>query len=209
MVQAPLKAFSGESKGTVGLADDLFGIRPNEHVVYEAVKAHLANQRQGNACTKTRSEVRGGRRKPWKQKGTGRARAGSNNSPVWVHGGRAHGPKPRDYRMEIPKKIRRLALRSALSDRAREGRVLVVETLAVGEGKTRAVVAFLKASELAGKSCLMVVGAYDEKVFRATRNVPRLETRVWDELNAHDVVRSEWLVLTKDAVSAMAEGAQR
>jgi large subunit ribosomal protein L4 len=208
MADAPLKTFNGDSKGTVGLDAALFGIRPNEHVVYETVKAHLANQRQGNACTKTRSEVRGGRRKPWKQKGTGRARAGANNSPVWVHGGRAHGPKPRDYRMEIPKKIRRLALRSALSDRAREGRVLVVEALDLAEGKTREVAAFLKASDIAGKSCLLVVGAFDERVFRATRNVPRLETRVWDELNAHDVVRSEWLVLTKDALAAM-EGARR
>ncbi len=208
MVQAPLRTSSGETKGTVDLADDLFGIRPNEHVVYETVKAYLANQRQGNACTKTRSQVRGGRKKPWKQKGTGRARAGSNNSPVWVHGGRAHGPKPRDYRMEIPKKIRRLALRSALSDRAREGHLVVVESL-TASGKTREVAAFLKASELAGHSCLFVLGAYDEKVFRATRNLQRLEIRVWDELNAHDVVRAEWLVLTKDAVAAMEKGSPR
>ena len=209
MVEAPLKAFTGENKGTVGLADDLFGIRPNEHVVYETVKAYLANQRQGNACTKTRSEVRGGRKKPWKQKGTGRARAGANNSPVWVHGGRAHGPKPRDFRMEIPKKIRRLALRSALSDRAREGRLVVVESLGVTEGKTREIAGFLKASDLAGQSCLLVVAAYEEKLFRATRNVQRLATRVWDEVNAYDVVRNEWLLLTKEALAAMEAGAPR
>jgi large subunit ribosomal protein L4 len=209
MADAPLKTIAGESRGTVGLADDLFGIRPNEHVVYETVKAYLANQRQGNACTKTRSEVRGGRRKPWKQKGTGRARAGANNSPVWVRGGRAHGPKPRDYRMEIPKKIRRLALRSALSDRASTGHVVVVEALALAEAKTRAVAAFLKANGLDGQSCLVVVSSYDESVHRAARNIPRVTVRVWDELNAHDVVRSEWFLITKDALAAMQEGAAR
>lgn len=209
MVEAPLRTFSGESRGTVGLADGVFGIRPNEHVVYESVKAYLANQRQGTASTKTRREVRGGRRKPWRQKGTGRARAGANNAPLWIHGGRAHGPKPRDYRMEIPKKVRRLALRSALSDRAREGRLVVIESLGLAAPKTREVVGFLKANDLAGKSCLLVAAGYDEGLFRAARNVPRVSVRTWDEVNAYDVVRAEWLVIAKDALASMEEGLSR
>jgi large subunit ribosomal protein L4 len=204
---APVKTWSGEEHGRVSLAEEVFGVRPNGHVVYETVKAYLANQRQGTAKAKTRAEVRGGTRKPWRQKGTGRARAGTVTSPLWRHGGRIFGPRPRDYRMEIPKKIRRLALKSALSDRAQDGRILVLESLDLREAKTKEVAAFLKANELGGKSCLLVVEAYDEKVARAARNIPRLSVRVWDELNAHDVVRSEWLVITKSALEAMQRGA--
>ncbi len=207
--EAPVKTWGGEERGRVSLADRLFGVRPNGHVVYETVKAYLANQRQGTAKTKTRSEVHGGTKKPWKQKGTGRARAGTVTSPLWRHGGRIFGPRPRDYRMEIPKKIRRLALRSALSDRAKDGRVLVLESLDLREAKTKEMAAFLAANELAGKSCLLVVDAFDERVARAARNIPRLSVRVWDELNAHDVVRNEWLVITKSALEAMEKGAAR
>lgn len=207
MAQAAVKTFQGESRGTVSLSDALFGIRPNEHVVYETVKAYLANQRQGTHKVKGRSEVSGGGTKPWKQKGTGRARSGSNTSPLWVRGGSAFGPRPRDYRIEIPKKIRRLALRSTLSDRAQESRVVVVEGFDLAEAKTRHVAAFLKSIDLAGKSCLIVVKGYDEKVARASRNIPRLAVRTWRSLSAYDVVRAEWLVITSDALAAMQEGA--
>jgi large subunit ribosomal protein L4 len=124
-----VRTFAGEDRGTITLADELFGIKPNEHVVYEVVKAYQANQRQGTHKVKGRAEVSGGGTKPWKQKGTGRARSGSNTSPLWVRGGSVFGPRPRSYKMEIPKKIRRLALRSALSDRANENHVIVVEAI--------------------------------------------------------------------------------
>jgi len=207
MAQAAVKTFQGESRGTVSLSDALFGIRPNEHVVYETVKAYLANQRQGTHKVKGRAEVSGGGTKPWKQKGTGRARSGSNTSPLWVRGGSVFGPRPRDYRIEIPKKIRRLALRSTLSDRASESRVVVVEGFDLAEAKTRHVAGFLKSIDLAGKSCLIVVKGYDEKVARASRNIPRLAVRTWRSLSAYDVVRAEWLVITSDALAAMQEGA--
>lgn len=204
--EAPLKTWSGEEHGRVSLAEEVFGVRPNGHAVYETVKAYLANQRQGTAKAKTRSEVRGGTKKPWRQKGTGRARAGTVTSPLWRHGGRIFGPRPRDYRMEIPKKIRRLALRSALSDRAHDGRILVLESLELREAKTKQMAAFLKANDLAGKSCLLVIDAFDERVIRAARNIPRLSVRVWDELNAHDIVRNEWVVITKSALEALQKG---
>jgi large subunit ribosomal protein L4 len=208
MAQAVLKSFQGESRGTVPLADALFGIRPNEHVVYETVKAYLANQRQGTHKVKGRSEVSGGGVKPWRQKGTGRARSGSNTSPLWVRGGSVFGPRPHSYRMEIPKKIRRLALRSALSDRAREERVVVVESVEATDAKTRTIAGFLKGQGLAGQSCLIVVNGYDEKVARAARNIPRLTVKTWRSLSAYDVVRSAWLVIARDALTAMEEQAQ-
>lgn len=209
MASAIVKSFKGESRGEVELADEIFGVRPNEHVVYETVKAYMANQRQGTHKTKTRSEVSGGRAKPWRQKGTGRARAGANTSPIWVRGGTAHGPRPRSYRQEIPKKARRLALRSALSDRAKNGKIVVLEDLDLPEAKTKAMAGLLGSLEIAGHSCLVVMREYDQKVDRASRNIPRLSVRVWKELGAYDVVRAEWLVITKDALSAMKEGAAK
>lgn len=203
MAKAIVKTFAGEDRGTITLADELFGIRPNEHVVYETVKAYQANQRQGTHKVKGRAEVSGGGTKPWKQKGTGRARAGSNTSPLFVRGGSIFGPRPRSYKMEIPKKIRRLALRSALSDRAKENRVIVLEAVDLAEPKTRLMAGFLKGAGLSQKSCLLVVGAYDEGIRRASRNIPRFEVRTSKELSAYDVVRAEWLVITREALVAM------
>src|SRR5262245_18161126 len=138
---ATAKAFSaqGEAKGSVELPASLFDQQVNEHLLYLAVRRYLVNQRQGTSKVKSRVEVSGGGRKPWKQKGTGRARSGSNTSPVWVGGGRAHGPEPRDYRVELPKKQRRLALTSALSLKAREAKVAVLDDLSMSEPKAKTV----------------------------------------------------------------------
>jgi large subunit ribosomal protein L4 len=206
MAKAMVRTFAGEDRGTITLADELFGIKPNEHVVYEVVKAYQANQRQGTHKVKGRAEVSGGGTKPWKQKGTGRARSGSNTSPLWVRGGSVFGPRPRSYKMEIPKKIRRLALRSALSDRANENHVIVVEAIDLSEPKTRLMAGFLKGLGLSDSSCLLVVGAYDEKIGRASRNIPRFAVRTSKELSAYDVVRAEWLVITREALAAMQDG---
>ena len=149
---------TGDEIGTVELPDSVFGIRPSHHAVYEVVRAHLANKRQGTACTKGRSEVNFGGRKPWRQKGTGRARAGSRRSPIWVGGGTIFGPKPRAYTLKVNRKLKLLALRSALSIRAREGRVTVVDDLLFDEPKTRRMAEVLSALQVNAQKCLLILG---------------------------------------------------
>jgi large subunit ribosomal protein L4 len=169
------------------------------------VKRHLGNQRQGTAKVKTRGEVSGGGRKPWKQKGTGRARAGSNTSPLWPGGGRAFGPKPRDYRTDLPRQQRRAALASALSLRAGENAVAIVESLAFDAPKTRAMAEVLKRAGLDGRRTLLVLDQVDLNVVKSCRNLPNLRTTMAHQLNPYDLLECENVLLTAGSLARVQE----
>ncbi|MBD3162687.1 MAG: 50S ribosomal protein L4 [Candidatus Eisenbacteria bacterium] len=205
MATAKLYAPSGEEKGTVDLPAWAFDAPIHRHAMWEVVRAYLANQRQGNASVKNRSAARGGGRKPWSQKKTGRARAGSTRSPVWVGGGRAFGPKPHSFRVEIPKKVRRLALRSALSAKAKDEQVAILAELPLAESKTREVFSVLKNLGVDGARTLLVLPESSESVLRATRNLPKLQTAVYSDLNTYQVLRSDRLVFLSETVDRMRE----
>jgi large subunit ribosomal protein L4 len=194
-----LRTKDGGTAGSVELDDAIFGIQPNVPVMHQVVTAQLAAARSGTQSTLTRSEVRGGGAKPWRQKGTGRARQGSTRAPHWQGGGVALGPKPRSYKQKTPKKMVQLALRSALSDRAAEGRVAVVEAWDWTEPKTKVADAALKALGIEGK-VLLVVGPEDELAFKAFRNLTHVHIQVRGELNAYDTLCSDWVVFTKEAL---------
>jgi len=204
-MNAKMYAGDGSEKGTAALPDDLFAQQVHEHVLWLSVKRHLGNQRQGTAKVKTRGEVSGGGRKPWRQKGTGRARSGSNTSPLWPGGGRAFGPKPRGYRTELPKAQRRRALISALSLKAGENAVAVLESLSFAEPKTREMAATLKKLGLDGKRTLLVLKSADENVVRSCRNLPNLRTTLADQVNPYDLMNCEMLLLTRDGLDRMKE----
>jgi large subunit ribosomal protein L4 len=203
MASVDVRTVSGGTAGTAELDDAIFGIEPNVAVMHQVVTAQLAAARSGTHSTKTRAEVRGGGRKPWRQKGTGRARQGSIRAPHWSGGGVAFGPKPRDYRQKTPKKMIQLALRSALSDRMSDGKVVVVERWDLDEPKTRAGVRAIKALGLDGK-VLVVVGDGDEFAVRAFRNLPDVQLLLTGELNAYDVLVNDWIVFTRATVPAPA-----
>ena len=200
---------NGKKQGTVELADEWFGAEVNNHVMHLVVTAQLAAARQGTASTKTRGEVRGGGRKPWRQKGTGRARHGSIRSPQWVGGGKAHGPKPRDYSKRINKKVKRAALRSALSDRAANEAVTVVRGLQFDAPKTKDAVAALGALGHKDKQVLVVLADRDDPTARSFRNLPTVHTLVVDQLNTYDVIRSDVLVFDEDALELIGTGKRR
>jgi large subunit ribosomal protein L4 len=186
---------AGNDLGTVDLEPDIFGIEPNQAVMHQVVTAQLAAARAGTQSTKTRAEVRGGGAKPFRQKGTGRARQGSTRSPSWAGGGVALGPKPRSYRQRTPKKMVRLALCSALSDRAAAERIVLVDTWGWDEPKTKAAVAALAALGLTGR--VLVVLDYDDIVAeRSFGNLPSVQTTLAGELSAYDVLRNDWIVFT-------------
>jgi large subunit ribosomal protein L4 len=199
MASINIKTQSGSEAGTADLADDVFGIEPNIPVMHQVVTAQLAAKRQGTHSTKTRSEVRGGGAKPWRQKGTGRARAGSSNSPIWRGGGIAHGPKPRDYSQKTPKKMVKLALRSALSDRASEGNIIVVDSWSFDAPKTKDAIAALSAIGAEGK-VLMVLGDTDEAAYKSFRNLTNVHCMHVGELNTYDVLDSDVVVFTKETL---------
>jgi large subunit ribosomal protein L4 len=196
---------TGQAKGEVTLPEGTFGIEPNRHVMWEAVRNFLANQRQGTSNVKTRAEVSGGGRKPWRQKGTGRARAGTTRSPIWVGGGRAFGPHPRDYSYVLPKQTRRLALRSALSAKALAGEVVVVSDFRLTESRTREVARVLKSLDLAEAKCLLVIPEHDADLARAARNIPTLTTREYRLLNAYEVLQADRLVVMESALAKIEE----
>lgn len=183
------------SSATAELADEVFGIEPNVPVMHQVVTAQLAARRAGTQSTKTRAEVRGGGAKPWRQKGTGRARQGSIRAPQWRGGGVALGPKPRDYSQRTPKKMIKLALRSALSDRAAEDKVVVVDDWGFDTPSTKAALAALASLELTGK-ILVVLGPDDEVAARSFRNLPEVQLIEARELNAYDVLCNDWVVFT-------------
>jgi large subunit ribosomal protein L4 len=187
---------TGDTAGTVELDDKIFGIQPNVPVMHQVVTAQLAAARSGTQSTLTRAEVRGGGAKPWRQKGTGRARQGSTRAPHWVGGGVALGPKPRSYKQKTPKKMIQLALRSALSDRASEGRIVVIDSWDFAAPKTKDGLAALAALGVDGK-ILLVIDRDDETTYLTFRNLPQVHVLVAGELNAYDVLISDWLVFTR------------
>ena len=189
---------NGATVDTVELSDAVFGITPNEKAMHAAVVNFLANQRQGTQSTLTRAEVRGGGRKPWRQKGTGRARQGSIRSPQWTHGGIALGPKPRDYSYSINKKVKRLAICSALSAKAAEGKLVIVNDYAIADYSTKAVVKMLKNIGVSGKT-LMVQAVADEKVVKSAGNIPGVQTTLATTMNAYDTINARTLVVNLDA----------
>jgi large subunit ribosomal protein L4 len=195
----------GKDLGTVELPAALFDGEVNEHLIWEAVHIYLQNQRQGNAASKNKSAVSGGGRKPWKQKGTGRARAGSNTSPLWPGGGVAFGPKPHDFSARMNQKARRNALIGALTVRAREGRVFVVAPPALNEPKTKPVADYLKAIGLTGAKVLWVTDRTGETMLKSARNLARLETVESASLHPYALMNSETLVLTEDGLKSLTE----
>jgi large subunit ribosomal protein L4 len=196
---------SGASSGKIELPDSVFNVKVKQHLVYEATKSFMANQRLGTAHSKTRSEVKASGKKPWKQKGLGRARSGTAGSPVWVGGGVAHGPRPHDFSYALPKKARRSAIRSALSAKAQDGSLKVVEALGVTEPKTKRAVELLKSMGLADTKCLLVTRAKNDDLLKATRNIPGVKTAIAKDLNIHDILAFDTLVIDKDAVGDLVE----
>lgn len=186
----------------IDLDDKIFGAKVDKNLFHEVVKMQLANRRGGNACTKTRSEVSGGGRKPWRQKGTGRARAGSTRSPLWVGGGVVFGPKPRDYSYSLPKKVRRAALKSALSLKVKEGKLLIVENLNLEEIKTKAFVSLLK--RLAVEDAL-IVDSDNVNLERSARNLHTVKVLRPEGLNVYDILKYEYLLLTKQSAEKIQE----
>ena len=195
---------NGAKVDTVELSDAVFGITPNEKVMHMAVVNFLANQRQGTQSTLTRAEVRGGGRKPWRQKGTGRARQGSIRSPQWTHGGVALGPKPRDYSYSLNKKVKRLAICSALSAKAAEGKLVIVNDFAINEFSTKAVVKMLGNLNVTGKT-LMVQAVADKKVVKSAGNIPGVQTTVATTMNVYDTINAKTLVVDLAAAKKLEE----
>ena len=204
---ATAKAFNakGEAGADVELPASLFDQQVNEHLLYQAVRNYLANQRQGTHKVKSRVEVSGGGRKPWKQKGTGRARSGSNTSPIWVGGGRAHGPEPHSYRAELPKKQRRLALTSALSLKAREAKVTILEDLRFDAPKTSTVAELLKKIGVAQSKTLLVTGAHDENLWKSCRNMARLQSTLANQVHTYALLDCETVVFTRSGLTRLTE----
>ena len=195
---------SGEQVGEIELSEAVFGITPNESVVHDVVKNHLANKRQGTQSALTRAEVSGGGRKPWRQKGTGRARQGSTRAPQWTHGGIVFAPKPRDYSYTLNKKVRRLALKSALSDKAARQNIVVIDSIQVDAPKTREFAAFLKAVNVTGKA-LVVTAEADTNVVKSGRNIPGCQVTFANLINVYDIVNAKQLVLDKAALAKIEE----
>lgn len=204
MPKVALYDITGSQIGDVELSDDIFGVKVNTHVMYEAVKNYLANQRQGTQSAKTRGEVRGGGRKPWRQKGTGRARQGSIRAPQWIGGGVVFAPKPRDYSYKLPKKIKRLALKSALSSKVRDNEIIVVDSLVLDKPKTKDMVKILSNLK-AGKKTLVVIPERDENVILASRNIPGVKTAFVNTINVYDILNCDSFLITKDAVNKVEE----
>ena len=194
----------GEVVGDIELNEAIFGIEVNEHVVYEVVKNHLANRRQGTQSAKTRAEVRGGGRKPWRQKGTGRARQGSIRAPQWKGGGVVFAPKPRSYRYSVPKKVRRLAMRSVLTSKVLEGELRILDSLTVDAFSTKKAKEILKNLNLETKT-IIVLSEGNEKIVKSFANLPKVETVVVDYMNVYDLLRFDNLVIVKDALSKIEE----
>ena len=195
---------AGAEVGTVELNDSIFGIEPNTAVVHEVVKNHLANCRQGTQSALTRAEVSGGGKKPWRQKGTGHARQGSTRAPQWTHGGIVFAPKPRSYSYVLNKKVKRLAMKSALSAKAAAGEIIVVDSIKLDSIKTKDFRAFLNAVKADGKS-LVVTPAKDEIVVKSARNIPGVETSMANLINVYDILKAKYLVLDMEALTVIEE----
>ena len=203
MPKVGLYNMSGSKIGDVDLNDAVFGIEPKPEVMHQVVVAHLANARQGTQSSLTRAEVRGGGIKPWRQKGTGRARQGSTRSPQWRHGGVVFAPKPRDYSQPVNKKMRRLALKSALSAKVHENAIFVVDKIELSEAKTKQMASALKGFDV--KKALIVLDSRNENVERAAQNIPGVITTQADNLNTYDVLKYDAFIIAKDAIAKVEE----
>lgn len=195
---------TGKQVSETELSDTVFGITPNEAVMHAMVVNYLANQRQGTQSTLTRTEVRGGGRKPWRQKGTGHARQGSIRAPQWYHGGVALGPKPRDYSYTLNKKVRRLAMKSALSAKVLDNNMIVLDTLSLDNYKTKPVVEMLKALGVQGKALIVTADA-DSKVIKSAANIPGIKTAAVNTLNVYDILNYDKFIVVKNAVGKIEE----
>ena len=204
MAELAVLNMQGQEVGRQTLSDEVFGIEPNVPVMNDMVKNYLANQRQGTQSALTRSEVSGGGRKPWRQKGTGRARQGSTRSPQWTHGGIVFAPKPRCYRYTLNKKVRRLAMKSALSSKVKDGEMIVIDKIFCEDYKTKTIAAMLKAigSE---KKALIVLDGVDEKVVASARNIPGVKTAQVNTLNVYDILVADKFIVAQGAVEKLQE----
>lgn len=203
MPKTTLYNIKAEKVGEIELSDAVFGIEANKEAMHTMVVNYLANQRQGTQSTKTRTEVRGGGKKPWRQKGTGCARQGSIRAPQWTGGGVALGPKPRSYRFTVNKKLRRLAFKSALSTKVAENEIIVIDELKLDSFKTKEMAAILKAFE--ADNALVVTADKDVNVVRSASNIPGIKTSMATNLNVYDVLKYSKFIVTKDAVSKIEE----
>lgn len=195
---------NGNKVSELALADSIFAIEPNTSAMHLAVVAYLANQRQGTQSTLTRSEVSGGGKKPWRQKGSGRARQGSTRAPQWYHGGIAHGPKPRTYGLAVNKKVKRLAMKSALSSKVLDGEMIVLDALKLDAIKTKEIVKVLSALET-GKKTLIVLPEKDDVIYRSARNIAGVKVSLVNTLNVYDILNCNSIVVLKDAVAKIEE----
>ena len=195
---------AGEEAGTIDLKDEVFGIEPNANAVHAVVVNYLANQRQGTQSAKTRSEVRGGGRKPFRQKGTGRHRQGSSTDPTQVGGGVAFAPKPRDYRYTLPKKLRRLAMKSALSSKAAENEIIVLDTITFDEPKTKEMIKMLDNIK-AAKKALIIMPEKDENIVKSASNIPGVRTALVSTMNVYEIINYTSFIVTKDAIEKIEE----
>ena len=193
----------GKQVGDIQLNDNVFGVEVNTDAMHQVVVALLANKRQGTQSAKTRAEVRGGGIKPWRQKGTGRARQGSIRSPQWIKGGIVFAPKPRDYRVSVPKSMRKVAMKSALASKVQDGQMVVLETLGFEAPKTKNMVEVLKAFE--AKKTLIVTGESNEVLYKSARNIADVQIMPVNNINVYDLLKFEKLIITKDAVSKIEE----
>jgi large subunit ribosomal protein L4 len=196
---------AGSKTGEMELNDNVFGVEVNEALLHQAVVMQLANQRLGTAATKTRGLVRGGGKKPWRQKGTGRARAGSTRSPIWVGGGTVFGPQPRSYAFSMPRKARRSALKSALSAKVQAGELLVMEDINFSEAKTKSVVKMLNDLKVNESKALIITADTNENVEKSSRNIPGVKSITSQGLNVYDLLYHDKVLITKDAVSKVEE----
>ena len=196
----------GSSTGRqIDLSDEIFGVEPNSHSMYLSVKSYLANQRQGTHKAKERGEVRGGGKKPWKQKGRGGARAGTTRSPLWVGGGTIFGPRPRDYRQDLPKKVKRLARTSALSSKVKDEQLMIVEDFNFDTPKTKEFINILQALNAEGKKVLLLTNGNQTSVYKAGRNIPKVKVLEADKASTYDILNNQILVLQEGAVNVIAK----
>ena len=204
MPTVAVKNMAGVEVGTIELSAEVFGIEPNVSVMNDMVKAYLANQRQGTQSALTRAEVSGGGKKPWRQKGTGRARQGSTRAPHWTHGGIVFAPKPRDYTVTLNKKVKRLAMKSALSSKVLDNEMIVIDSLCMNEYKTKTIAEMLKAigSE---KKALIVLPEVNEKTIASAKNIPGVKTAQVNTLNVYDILNADKFIVVKDAVAKIEE----
>ncbi len=194
----------GDKVEELELSEEIFGIEVNEHAVYEVVKNQLANKRQGTQSAKTRAEVRGGGKKPWRQKGTGRARQGSIRAPHFTGGGVTFAPKPRDYSYRVPKKLRRLALKSVLTSKVQNGEIIIVDKIDFEEPKTKEMVKFL-GNVAADRKALIVMDNKNDNVIRSASNIPNVKTALVNTINVYDIINSNSFIITKEAVKKVEE----